>query len=252
MVARILRKTGTNYFDDNPTDKLYTERTFSSSILKWAGTADLFIDHGDNVYSLYDIKTGKLGDDWEQSFLKYGRTSTEDIFDNARNRAKLQLMLYAFIIKTQNPNARFRNLELLHIRNQWAVDENDAKKNVNVKAFLEVIEGVLKHEKPKLYQALQALPHFKQLFDPTHYVTANKTDFESIHPNADPAMILRLKMLELQSLIMYDQHIALKDDEGTAERKKKISELIAEVMKLRSTSDMSYASWNTDMGWMDK
>lgn len=254
-VSRIINKTNTDGLSKNPVDKIYTEKTFTSDNLLWGGTADLFIDHGDNVYSLYDIKTGKLGDEWEQSFLKYGKTSTEDIFDNARNRAKLQLMLYAFIIKADHPDARFRNLELLHVRNKYAIDEVDAKKNVNVKAYLEIIKGTIENENKDLFAKLKKLPHFNSLFDPATYVTTSSSQFDVTHPNADAAMILRLKVLELQALVMYDKDIIsgiIRDDYGSRERYEKVAALMKEIIALRNDNSISYASWNTDMGWMDK
>lgn len=255
----IIRRTGTNYLHNDinlRTDKIYTEKTVASKLLGWAGTVDLWIDHGDDVHSIYDVKTGRAFNRiFEHSFLKYGRTSTSDIFDTPRNRAKLQLMLYAFIAKTENPNARFRNLELLHIKDKWSIGEVDAMKRVNVPAFLEIIEGTLKNEQPEIYKKLKALPHFTQLFEASSYDTADIPSFENVKPGSDPAMILKMKVLELQSLVMYDKDIisgVLRDDRSSKERYKAIEKLMEEIIKLRNDQSISYASWDTDMGWMDR
>lgn len=251
-IQNIIQKTGTDFYEKAPLDRIHTEKTFKSDILGWAGTADLLIDHGDDVYSIFDLKTGRRFNRlFENSFLKYGRTSTADIFDNPRNRAKLQLMLYSFIIKTENEKARFRNLELIHIQDRWNIDEHDALRHVNVPAFLEIIEGTIKNEEPELYAKLKQLPHFKSLFNASSYTTVSSSEFEDTHPNADAAMILKIKIQELQSLIMYDRDIVnnvIKDDWGSRERLKKIEQLTSRILKLRKDSEMDYKSWDTDMG----
>lgn len=258
-IKQIINKTGTNAYAKDPklrTDKLYTERVIASPLLGWAGTADMWIDHGDNVYSVYDLKTGRAFNRiFENSFLKYGRTSVADIFDSPRNRAKLQVMLYAFMAKVESPQARFRNLELLHIRDKWSVGDQDAFRHVNVQAMLEIIQNTLKAEQPKVYAKLEALPHFKQIFDPASYMTNDSASFENNHPGADPAMLLKLKVLELQGLVMYDKDIignVLRDDYASKERYKRIESLMEEIIKLRNDQSISYASWDTDMGWMDR
>lgn len=213
------------------------------------------IDHGDNIYSIFDIKTGKaFNNEWTESFFKYGRTSTEDIWDTSRNRAKLQIMLYAFMIKANDPKAAFRNLELLHIPNRYAINDGDAKRVVNARAYLEIIEGYLRKEAPEKYAALKknlSPQHFKALFDPATYNNNDSRSLSDTHPGADPAMELKLKILKLQSLVMYDKDIvgkALQGDKGSQERYRQIKELTEDIIKLKSDPTISYASWDTDMG----
>lgn len=258
-IKQIINKTGTNAYAKDAklrTDRLYTEKVIASPLLGWAGTADMWIDHGDNIYSVFDLKTGRAFNRmFENSFLKYGRTSVADIFDSPRNRAKLQVMLYAFMAKVEHPEARFRNLELLHVRDKWSIGEPDAFRHVNVQAMLEIIQNTLKAEHPLIYAKLEKLGHFKSIFDPASYMTNDSASFENNHPGADPAMLLKLKILELQGLVMYDKDIignVLRDDYASRDRYKRIEELMEEIIKLRNDQSLSYASWDTDMGWMDR
>lgn len=267
----IIEKTGTNYYKDNGTDKIYTEKVVGSTELKVFGTLDLMVDHGDNLYSLYDLKTGlKFNRIFEDSFFKYGRTSFNlDVFDTARNRAKLQLMLYAFIIKFENPEVRFRNLEVLYIRNQWSIGEVDPARKVHVPAFLEIIQKTLEKEQPDLYKIISEKPHFKQLFDPASYTTVTSADFMSDRPHASSSDLVKHKMLKLQELIMYDA--ALSDLNRTSSktitktidgvevtiddikvRREAIAKLMEEIIALKKDPSVSMSVTEANMGWMDR
>lgn len=209
-------------------------------------------DHGDDRYSIFDLKTGTHFDRlFEKSFLKYGNSVDSEVFDNPRNRAKLQIMVYAFMIKVEHSKARFNKLELLHITNKYSINKVDTKREVNVVAMLDIIQKTLKNEHPELYKAVMAKPHAKTIFDPAHYRTKMSSDFETKHPGADPAMLLKLKIQEVQSLVMYDADIVgniMKKDYQSAERYDRIHKLMKEIIELRNVDTLSYASWDGDMG----
>jgi len=269
-IRAIVSKTGTNYYSDKGTDKLYTEKVIGSTELGWFGTVDMLVDHGDDLYSLFDLKTGgRFNRLFEDSFLKYGNTAGVGIFDNARNRAKLQLMLYALIIKMDNPAARFRNLDILYIKNQWSITEPDLQKSVNVPAFLEIIQKTLENEQPEIWAKLKAKPHFKQLFDPSSYTTITSSSFDELHPNASSSDLIKHKMLELQGLIMWDSSVAdlvngghkvvtkIVDGEeitvdGTSKRRKEIAKLMGEIIELKKDPSVHMSVSEANMGWLDR
>jgi hypothetical protein len=255
-IRAMLDKTGTDYNSSKGTDKVYSEKIIGTPILNWYGTVDLFVDHGDHIYSIHDLKTGlRFNRVFEDSFFKYGRTSTADIFDTARNRAKLQIMLYAFITKINNPKARFRNLDILYIRNQWSIADHDPYKAVNVPAFLEIIQNTLKYEHAEDYARLQKeVPHFAQLFDAGAYVSFSNADFDSNHPKVSSSDRIAHKMRELQSAIMYDSivkdiHTKVPPDIGAM--RKNIAKLMEEIIELKKDPAVNMAITDVNMGWMD-
>lgn len=249
-VEKIINKTGTDFYSTGAIDKLYSEKTILSNALGWGGTMDLFLDHSHNVYSIYDLKTGVHFDQmWETSLLKYGYTPRLNVFDEPRSRAKLQLMLYAFMIKVENPDARFRHLELLHIRNRFSITENDARRGVDVEAYLHIIKNTLQNENKEVYDRLSKLPHFDKIFDPSEYQTITSRDVEADFTNLNPSEVLKLKTLELQELVMQDKDIIDNREKNfTSERAKKIQALMKEIIALRGTPGVNYDAWDRDIG----
>lgn len=245
-MKRIINKTGTDFFKtDNPLDKILTEFTIKSDKLKAAGTLDMLIDHGDDLYSIHDFKTGASFDRlFEASMFKYASTATEDMWDNPRNRAKLQIMWYALMMKTENPKARFSHLEIQYIRNRRYIDEVDNRKFINVPAYLEMIENYLKNEKPEIYKELTELGHFKSIFDPATYNHVSSKSLNLTGENTDIAMELKLKMLKLQGLVMWDRNLV--DWKGKSDKSEKvfndIKDTMDEIIKLQNTTGISYAS----------
>ncbi len=262
-IRAIIRKTGTDYLNNGGTDKLYTEKVIGSTLLKWFGTVDMFVDHGNDLYSLFDLKTGlRFNKLFEDSFFKYGRTSIADVFDNSRNRAKLQLMLYAFIIKVEDPKARFRNLDVIHIRNQWSIAQEDPYKSVNVPAYLEIIKNTLKNEPQykELYKKLEELDHFDALFSPESYTVVTPQDFGSVNNVGSSKDLIEAKMLELQGLIMYDSAVRDLNTLGSgeeqrlkiAENRERITVLMEEIIKLKKDPNVSMALSDINMGYVDR
>jgi hypothetical protein len=263
----IIYKTGTDYFrrtfiegkvaytpNVNPLDKIYTEVPLYSSELGMAGTADLLIDHSDDLYSLFDMKTGATFNRiFEYDMFKYGSTSVEDIFDTPRNRAKLQLMLYAIMLKVQRPDARFRTIELLHIKNRFSIYDTDFRRNINYGAYLEMIEKYLKADKPAEYAKLKALPHFGRIFDPSTYGVVSKAVLDK--PDILPSIDLKLKSLRLQQLILQKRNLEQELGKGNPEATKilkEIQDLMNNIIELRKAPGMDLAAWDSDISWMDR
>lgn len=254
-IKKIINKTGTDFFrSSSPLDKIFTEFTIKSNILKSAGTLDMLIDHGDDVYSIHDFKTGASFDRlFEASMFKYASTSTEDMWDNPRNRAKLQIMWYALMMKVENPNAKFSNLEIQYIRNRRFIDEVDNRKFINVPAYLEMIENYLKTDKPEIYKELKELGHFNSIFNPATYNYVDSKSLNLTGLDTDLAMELKLKVLKLQGLVMWDRDLVSWKDKSEKSEKvfNEIKETMDEILKIQNTEGISYASWDTDMSWME-
>lgn len=245
-IRRILEnRTGTDYWRENAQDKIVTEVAVASPLLGLAGRIDLAIDHGDNIMSLYDIKTGYgITSEWENYLFKYGDTYGRAIWDNPLNRAKLQLMLYALILKSTRPNVKFRQLKVLHIPSEFDKHRDSVHNNVDVVAYLQLLENFFKND-PSVAGKYEAL--IKQnpdLFKAEHYMA---TTYESagVSRTGDPAMELRLKIQELQELVLYDKNIVnrvLKGEAGSWERTKRIEELMSQIIEMKKDKTMSLAS----------
>lgn len=164
-------------------------------------------------------------------------------------------MMYAIILKAQNPELKFRQLKVLHIPSEADASENSLKNEVDPVAFLEIIEKYYKNEQPEQYKALiEANP---DIFKPEHYQTVDAASVQVTTDTQDPAMELKYKILELQELVMYDKHIVEKTIQGdrvgkeARQRTKRIEQLMGQIIKMKKDTTMSLASWDTDMQWLD-
>lgn len=149
-------------------------------------------------------------------------------------------MLYAVIAKSQRPELTFRNLKVLHIPSEEAQNFDSIHNDVDVDATLEVIENFLQEEKPDVYKKL--LEKSPKIFVRSEY---NDVNPDILRPDADPAMELKLKLLELQSIILYDKNIVEKVVRGkksSSDRHKRILQLTEEINELKGDKSISYAS----------
>jgi len=237
QIRKILEaRTSTDFWNTKtpPRDRILTEINISSATLGLAGRVDMMIDHGDNVISLYDIKTGYgISQEWENFLFKYGDTFGLAIWDNPLNRAKLQVMLYAMILKSQNPDLKFRQLKVLHIPSEIHANEDSIHTEVDPQPFLEIIEQFYKKEHPDKYAAL--IKESPKIFETTEYMAVTK---DQVRVTEDPAMSLRMKILELQNLVMYNK---MQDGESES-RNEKIKQLMKEIIDMKKDKTMSLAS----------
>lgn len=267
-INKLIHRTGSDYVSINydngdvkfvlnrsAKDRISSEVTIANDILNMAGTIDLSIDHGNDLYSYFDIKTGAgFNRLWETDLFQFGNGPSEDIFVNPRNKAKLQLMLYAVITKINNPKAKFRNLELIHIPNYNLIDTIDFRSKINVNNYLYMIQNFLKAKMPAQYAELEKLEHFERIFDPATYNSVDARDVRIDDPNSAPGNELKLKILRLQSLILWDKNIESEVLKGYKKSRKvynEIQTLMSEIITLRGDKSINYAAWDTDLSWMD-
>lgn len=113
----ILKKTGVNIFDDvtdETSDRVVPElKIFDDKYTFWGGTADFVFQKANGNFGIRDFKTGWGFNNVEaRAMFKYGGGTTRNIMQTPRNTAKLQLMLYALIMKIGNPSIKFDSLEV--------------------------------------------------------------------------------------------------------------------------------------------
>lgn len=160
-------------------------------------------------------------------------------------------MLYALILKSQNPEIRFKQLKVLQITSENDLEVNSLRTEVDPQAFLEIIEKFYKNEQPEKYKSLLATS--PNIFKASEYTTVTPQSV-GLTSTSDVAMELKLKVMELQRLVLFDKHIVeqiLKGDKYSKTRAQRIKQLMSEIIELKKDSTMSLASWNTDMSWLD-
>lgn len=147
-------------------------------------------------------------------------------------------MLYAMILKSQNPELKFRQLKVLHIPSEIDSNQDSLHTEIDPQPFLEIIEQFYKKEHPDKYAAL--IKESPKIFSTSEYMVVTK---EQVRVTEDPAMSLRMKILELQNLVMYSK---LKGTESQ-DRNAKIEQLMKEILDMKKDNTMSLAAWYTDM-----
>lgn len=227
----ILQKAGVNIYDDVPEeekDKILSEITVSDEILEWAGTIDLVIGHKDGAFSLTDFKTGwRFNKSASSRLFKYGAQKNLSIFETPRETAKFQLMLYAFMMKAENPDTKFRDLFVTWIPSRAKARLHDHRAKVEVEDYLGLIRDYLRNEEPQKYEALkQRLINkfgereggikFNALFDPNEYEHGYEYNTKRILKEKKAKVTIEEKLQELRILTLYDLPGARKDDYAAA------------------------------------
>lgn len=189
-------------FDGSTID--FSLKTFSKT-LDSAGEIDMMIKHPDGLYSLYDIKSSQfLSENEYTTLFKYGDTHGLNLVENQRNKAKLQIMFYALMVRLNNPSIEFKNLSIVHLpitssktRLYDLLDDvTISDDTVHAASFIEMITAFLKDRKTQeekglikagdltLYEQLDAEyksnggSGIKDLLDPLKY-------HKSYNPNSN-------------------------------------------------------------------
>jgi hypothetical protein len=129
------------------------------------GTADLLVHHGNSVYTLADFKSSdRFGVDFSSFLFKHSKQFGW-VLENDRNRAKMQLALYAIMLKSQDPNAK--------IKNMFAVGVGKKSKNVltpsEFDTYIKIWDAYFKAENPEFHK------ENSQLFNYKNYLASNYT-----------------------------------------------------------------------------
>lgn len=261
----ILEKAGVNIFDSNikeeDKDVILSETKIKSDLLGLGGTVDNLIFHSDGSVSIKDIKTGLsiVKETMSDIFLFGDQGSGQDIlWNNPLNRAKLQLMLYAVILKSENPDIKFRSLDVVWVPNENSILRNDPNRTVQVTPFLSMIESVIRNRKPEVYKKLKdslSDSEFKKLFDPKEYqVGYSKNLAKQVKESVlSPAELLHVKMEQLRHAVFYDLDPHRPTKEFTSKRLEQAKRLTKEILELKSkTNDLDLISWKEDISFLSE
>lgn len=151
--TKILKDNVLPYFKDIPQEDISSEVVMSIPEANIAGTADIVVHNGDGIYSIYDLKTGKLFEGGK--LMKYGDLDKLPFFSNSKNRNILSIVMYAMMIKYNKPEARFKELVMFN--------EEGQSIPVYPGMALAVLENYFKETNIKFYE------NNKHLFDLSNY-----------------------------------------------------------------------------------
>jgi hypothetical protein len=180
-------------------DNFFPEITVKSDLLGYAGTIDNLILHQNGTFSLIDFKTGAgFNNETFSNLLKYGDRESTDVTDNQRQRAKLQLMFYAFMLKLENPEMQFRDLRAIWIPGKHMSNKVDHRSAVEISTYLKMIEQYYKIEQPDLYKKI--IEKNSNVFKPSEYVSETST-IDKLKTNKPAHIILAEKQQKLSQLI---------------------------------------------------
>lgn len=128
-------------------DVVTSEVTVAVEELGFAGTIDMLVEHPDGTFSIIDWKSGKaFNDKIFHNLMKYGDQKI-DITDNVKERAKLQVALYAVMLKMKYPDIQFRDLQVAWIPNEFQALKPNPTSFVEVDSYIPMIEAFFNDKK---------------------------------------------------------------------------------------------------------
>lgn len=185
-VKTMLQNAKINIADDINADNIgfrdiiSPETKIKSKTLGYAGTIDVLVRHSDGTHSIVDWKTGKSFLVPSQIIMQY---SNEGLTASEHDLAKLQVMLYAFMLKVENPDMLFRNLLVMWMPSEQRALHNSSRKYVEVGTYLRMIENYLRQTDIKKYQEIKAKS--PNAFNIDHYTTTNTETINGIQKSRD-------------------------------------------------------------------
>lgn len=224
-VEKVFKKAGLNIFDDvtsESVDRIYSELSIVDTVYtKWGGTADLIYQKANGLFGIRDFKTGWGFNNVEaRAMFKYGGGATKNIMQTPRNTAKLQLMLYAFLMKIKNPSAKFDTLEITWIPDPEKVFFNDPDRFVEVRDYLNMIHSYIKREMPEVYAKMKqemTKENFAKLWDFNEYEASFMLNSTLAEQKKEGKSLLKEKLDELRMFTFF----SLAEHEGPSKKTQK-------------------------------
>jgi len=262
--VRILEKVGINL----DKDKLKSEVRIASKIWGIGSTIDMLVEHVDKTFSIIDFKFGRNFNTVSSPFLmKYGR-QFKDIWESPKEIAKLEIMMRALILKTENPDMLFKNLIVNWVPSKYDVASyTDHSRFVEVESYLGMIKSALKEEynkatteekKNTIYAKLMDLPHFEALFNYKNYIAgySEQQNSEEVMQSGKSEESLERYLQDLRANIQYNLNPVVQASGHSPESAMKRQRLEAaynitqKILDLKKAGVASQSQWDKDISWM--
>ena len=208
-IKLILNISGINItqegIDQAKKDKVLSELPYVLKQLGIGTTMDGVIEHADGTLSIKDWKTGRLlSDEFTSELLTEFGSQLEDIHDSKLDRAKLEVVLRALMIKYNNPSAKFRQLSIEYLNKNTLVESY----NINLESYLNFLESYFKAKQPDIYKDLKE----KNLFDLYSYGATIPEDTEKVFQEKQETIELLDEQIEITTnSISKEKRIDVKD-----------------------------------------
>jgi hypothetical protein len=235
-------ENGNFVYPESERDLAIPEMAIASETLDFAGTVDTVFQHPDGAYTLVDWKTGRsIEKEVMQELFKYGDTFNL-VFDNPLNKAKMQLMYYAFMMKVENPALQIRDLVAVWAPNEYITKGDNAINRVEIKQFLEIIENYYRNEDNAKY--LEILEKSPNAFNIKHYNGSNAQLIDRFkNPDRDTAD--NLKMMQTHIKWLMTEHLNI--DKMSAEDQQKLEKLFKDYIAIAHDAGYKVENWTEDI-----
>lgn len=176
--------------------------------------------------------------------FKYGVQNNITIMQTPRSTAKLQLMLYAMILKMRNPDQTFESLEVTWIPDRFQLGLQDPQKRVEVEDYLGMIKQYLENERSEDLARMRedmGEENFNRVFDPNEYANRYTENLKKELKDKETQAVLNDKLEELKLLTTFNIAGDRRTEElrnKTAALDKRAQVLFKEVMEL--TNDLGF------------
>lgn len=243
-MSDILISTKVNIFDEIPQDQkdqILSEVTVGDDLLGLAGTIDMLVKHADGKYSIIDFKTGFGFRKPSPVFAKYFSAPGRAITASQQDMAGLQIALYAFLLKLNNPDIKFRELRVRWIPSKHHIKAVPHLENVDIENYLPVIKQFLSREPgyKQVWEELQKRDDFAELFSASTYIDGYSpritADIET--GGYSPEQQAELYLQKLKELVQYK---IVSVDEDKKHIDENIIELTKNVTELLGDAGISY------------
>jgi hypothetical protein len=243
-IERILAKSGIIIKDDRldskQLDKIESELPYILKELGIGTTIDGLLEHNDGYLSIRDWKTGRiLNDQMTSDVMLYGDQS-EIIRDSKLDRAKLEVVLRALMIKYQNPTAKFRQLSIEYLNRNTLVETM----NIDLDIYLAQLHDYFRENDPKLFEDFKN----KGLFDKRNYGIKIVENDEKTSETKEE----QLKALNDSIAILKNQADVEKDPYLRSQYRNQLAKLSKERLDLEQIIPHSLDSIDSQVGWYKK
>jgi hypothetical protein len=243
-IEKIMNIVGINVLDKTFTkdqqDKILSELPYVLEQLGIGTTIDGLVEHTDGTISIKDWKTGNLlNDSLTTSLLGEFGNQIEDIKDSKLDKARLEVVLRALMIKFKNPEVKFRKLSIEHLNKNTLVTTYD----IHLPSYLKMLEEHFSKTDPVLYKELND----RNLFDYFEYGVQIVQD-EKIIENKENT----LKKLDEEIVILNNQIKVEKNEKTKGILKWKLREATSKRLEYSSALPVSLISEEGPISWFKR
>jgi len=233
-------------------DQIFSEVKIVNEDLGYGGTIDMLVKKPSGKYTIVDWKTGKnfnpTNNELSNAIMKYGNQQTKDIFENPLNKAKLQIMFYALMMKANNPNIKFDKLAISWIPSAYDAGKRTPEQNIDVKAYLSMMEQFFSDKEALKAAGIQLdikeklLAKDANIFNPKHYAEALSEDMyaEMAKGETTPQRKITEYVLELNALVGKGYASATTSEKRTSlaklssDEREKVIQLTRDILSLQA------------------